>query len=127
MAAFVDAVVLVDRGVRGAKRRDFDDFVAEAHMREMEAAADQPAVAEQLLDLVGMRVGRDVEVLRMQAEQQIAHGAADQKGLKTGVAQPVKHFERVGRNVRARDRMLVARDHPRSARQMGGCLISIVQ
>jgi hypothetical protein len=76
MAAFVDAVVLVDRRVRGPKRRDFDDLVAEAHMREMEAAPDQPAVAEQLLDLVRMRVGRDIEVLRVQAEQQVAHGAA---------------------------------------------------
>ena len=85
MAAFVDAVVLVDRRVRGAEGRDLDDLVAEAHVREMEAAADQAAVAEQLLHLVGMRVGRDVEILRVQAEQQVAHGAADQEGLVAGL------------------------------------------
>ena len=114
--------------MRGAERRDLDDLVAEAHVREVEAPADQPAVAEQLLDLVGVRIGRDVEILRMQAEQQVAHGAADQKGLKAGVPQPVQHLECVGRNVRARDRMLVARDHPRTAcGRMGGSLISIVQ
>ena len=96
VAAFVDAVVLVDRRVRGAEGRDLDDLVAEAHVREVEAAADQPAVAEQLLHLVGMRVGRDVEVLRMQAEQQVAHGAADEKGLEAGVPQPVEHLQRVG-------------------------------
>ncbi len=114
VAAFVDAVVLVDRRVRGTERRDLDDLVAEAHMGEMEAAADQPAIAEQLLDLVGMRAGGDVEVLGMQAEQQVAHRAADEESLEAGVPQPVQHLQRVGRDVRARDRVLVARDHPRS-------------
>ena len=116
MAGFVDAVVLVDRRVRGAERRDLDDLVAEAHVREMEAPADQPAVAEQLLDLVRMRVGRDVEILRVQAEQQVAHGAADQKGLVAGFLEPVEDLQRIRGDVGARDRMLVAGDDPRFAR-----------
>ena len=53
--------------------------LAEHDVREAEAAADQAAVAEQALDLLGRRVGGDVEILRMAAEQQIAHGAADQE------------------------------------------------
>ena len=85
VADLVDAVVLVHLGVRGAERRDLDDLGAEAHVRKVEAASDQPAVAEQLADLLGVRVGRDVEVLRAQAEQQVTHRTADQEGL---VARP---------------------------------------
>ena len=47
VTAFVDAVVFVDLRVRGAERRDLDDLVAETHVREMKAPADQPAVAKQ--------------------------------------------------------------------------------
>ena len=75
----VDAVVLVDLRVRGAERRDLDDLVAEAHVREVEAAPDQPAVAEELADLLGVRVGRDVEILRAHAEQQVAHAPPTRK------------------------------------------------
>ena len=79
VAGLVDAVVLVHLGVRGAEGRDLDDLHAEAHVREMEAPADQAAVAEQPPHLLGVGVGRDVEVLRAQAEQQVAHGATDQE------------------------------------------------
>ena len=75
----VDAVVLVHLGVRGAEGRDLDDLHAEAHVREVEAPADQPAVAEQLADLLRVRVGRDVEVLGMQPEQQVAHAPPTRK------------------------------------------------
>ena len=52
--------------------------VGHAHdgRRQVEAAPDQPAVAEQLFDLVRMRVRRDVEILRAQAQQQIAYRSA---------------------------------------------------
>jgi hypothetical protein len=66
----------------GAEGRDLDDLAAEDHVREAEAPADQAQVAEQRLDLLGRRVGGDVEILRMAADQQVAHGAADQEAPK---------------------------------------------
>jgi hypothetical protein len=39
------AAAVVDVGAEG---RDLDDLAAEHHVRQAEAAADQPAVAEQL-------------------------------------------------------------------------------
>ena len=87
MTDFVDAVVFVDFGVRGAERRDLDDLVAESHVRQVKAPADQAAVAEDAPNVFRVRVGRDVEILGLQAEQQVAHGAADQERLVTGIAQ----------------------------------------
>ena len=63
-----------------AERRDLDRLGAEAHVRQAEAAADDPAVPEQLLDLVRVRSSADVEVLRPPAEQQVAHAAAHEVG-----------------------------------------------
>jgi hypothetical protein len=57
---------------------DLDRFHAKADVRKAEAPADDPAVPEELLDLVGMRRGADVEVLGPPAEEQIAYAAADQ-------------------------------------------------
>ena len=53
-------------------------FCAEPDVRETEAAADDPAVPEQPLDLIRMGVRADVEVLRPPPEQQVAHAAADE-------------------------------------------------
>ena len=63
-----------------AERRDLDGLRAETHVGETEAPADDPAVPEQPLDLVRMRRGADVEVLRPPAEQQVADAAADEIG-----------------------------------------------
>ncbi len=60
--------------------RDLDDLGAELDVGEPEAAADDPAVPEQLLDLVRMRRRADVEVLGPAPEQEVAHAAADQVG-----------------------------------------------
>jgi hypothetical protein len=106
---FVDAVVLVDLGMRGTERRDLDDLVAEAHVRQVEAPADQAAVAEDPPDLLRVRVGGDVEVLGLDVEQQVAHGAAHEEGLVTGVLEPIEHLERGRRDVRTRDRVVGAR------------------
>ena len=40
----------------------FDDLPSEQHMRETETPADQPAVTEQPPHVIGMRVGRDIEI-----------------------------------------------------------------
>ena len=104
------AIVVVGLGARGAKRRDLDDVAAEAHVRQTEPPADQPAIAEQILDLIGIGVRDDVEVFRMPVEQQIAHAAADEKRLEAGALQAVQDFESVGRDVGPADVVFRARD-----------------
>ena len=96
-----------------AERRDLDDLRAELHVREPEAAADDPAVPEQLLDLIRMRRRADVEVLGPAAEQQVADAAADEIGDVVELAQPVENLQRVRIDVAARERVLGARDDPR--------------
>src|SRR5690606_40031096 len=69
------------------------------------------AVAEQRLDLLGGRVGGDVEVLGLAADQQVAHGAAHQAGGESRVAESVEHAHGIGADVLARDVVALARDH----------------
>ena len=64
-------------------------------MRQSEAPTDDPAVPEELLDLVGMGVGADVEVLGRASQQQIAHAAADEIGRVIEVTEPVQHLQGV--------------------------------
>ena len=86
-----------------AERRDFDRLVAELHVRQPEAAADDPAVAKELLDLVRMRRGADVEILRPAVQQQVAHAPADQVRDVIVFVKPIQNFERVGVDVAARN------------------------
>ena len=92
----------------GAEGGHLDDLAAVDHVGQAEAAADQPAVAEQALDLLGRGVGGHVEILRMHAQQQVAYRPADQVGAKAGLAQPVQHPQRVGTDVLARKDVLLA-------------------
>jgi len=89
--------------------RDLDRLRAELDVREPEAAPDDPAVAEELLDLMRMRRGADVEVLRAPAEQQIANAAADQVRDVMMFVQTVEDLECIGVDVAARDRMIRSR------------------
>ena len=82
-----------------AERGDLDRLGAELHVREPEAAADDPAVAEEPLDLVRMRGGADVEVLRPAPEQQVADAAADEVGDVVELPQPVEDLQGVGVDV----------------------------
>ena len=119
----IDYAVLVDRigfGVLGvlplrrrrcAESRNFDDFIAEMHVRQPESATDEPAIAKQAPDFVRQRVRRHVEILRSDAEEQITDRATDQKALITCVFEAIKHLQRVRRYRRPRYRMLGARDH----------------
>jgi len=67
----------------------------ELHVRELEASADDAAVAEQRLDLARPRLGGDVEVLGQEAEQQVADAAADQVGLDAPPLQARQHADRI--------------------------------
>jgi hypothetical protein len=96
-----------------AEGRDLDDFLAELDMGQPKSAADDPAVPEQLLDLIRMRGRADVEVLGSAAEQEVAHAAADQVSNVVRLTQPIQNFEGVRVDVTARERVLRARDDPR--------------
>ena len=65
----------------------------------------------------GQRVGGDVEVLRLDADQQVAHAAADQERHEARIAQAVQHAQRIRRDVGAGDGVLGPRDDPRRAQQ----------
>ena len=84
-------------------------------MREPEAAADQPAIPEQRLDLLRRRVGGDVEILGMAADQQVAYGTTDQVGGKAALAQPVQDAQCIRADVLARDAVAIAGNDAGSA------------
>ena len=56
-------------------------------MHQLKASADDARAPEQPLNLFGRGVGGDVEILRFDPEQQVAHGATDQEGEKAGLLQ----------------------------------------
>jgi len=81
-------------------------------MGQTEAPADDPAIAEELLDLIGMGGRADVEVLGAPSEQQIADAAADKVSDVVVLTEAIEDFECVWINVAARDRVLGARNDP---------------
>ena len=96
-----------------AEGRDLDGLGAELDVRETEPPADDPAVPEEPFDLIGMRIGADVEVFRPAAQQQIADAAAYEIGDVTLLLEPLKDAKSVRINVPARDRMICAWDDDR--------------
>jgi hypothetical protein len=94
-------LVLGARRHLAAERRDLDGFRAELHVREPEAAADDPAVPEQALHLIRVGGGPDVEVLRPAAQQQVADAPAHEVRRVIELCEAVEHLERVGVDVRA--------------------------
>ena len=92
------------------ERGHLDRLVAELHVGQAETAADDPAVPEELLDLVRMRRRADVEVLRPSTEQQVAHAATDEVGRVVGLVQPREHLQRIGVDGRAGNRMVGSGD-----------------
>ena len=63
-----------------AEGRDFNGLHPEADVGEAEAAADDPTVPKELLDLVGVGRGADVEVFGPPAQEEVADAAADEIG-----------------------------------------------
>ena len=78
-----------------AERRDLDDLQPELDVGQAKPPADDPAVPEEPLDLRGVGVGADVEVLRLAPEQQVPHAAADQVGDVVGLLESVQDAEGV--------------------------------
>jgi hypothetical protein len=69
--------------------------IAFSHVGQAEPPSDDPAVPKELLDLVGMRRGADVEVLGLAAQQQVADAAAHEVGGVVPLVQPVQDPEGV--------------------------------
>jgi len=71
-------------------------------MRQAKTAADEAAIAKQPPHILGQRVGCHIEILRSQAKQQIAHGAAHQKRLISPSLSRYSTFRALG-EIEARD------------------------
>ncbi len=64
-------------------------------MGEAEPSTDQPAIAEQLFNLVWSCIRSYIEVFRLTAEQQVADSAAYEVGIISLLLQPVQHTNSV--------------------------------
>src|SRR5712691_2936722 len=116
MVAFVKPVPAVLVGLRRgarAKRRDLDRLLAEHDVHQLEAPADQARAPEELVHFLRGCVGGGVEVLRFQAEQKVAHRAADHVGLVAVGLQHLAHLARPVRDRLAADAVLLLRGEPR--------------
>ncbi len=87
------------------ERRDLDGLGAELDVRQPEPAADDPAVAKELLDLVGMGGRPDVEVFRTSFEQQVTNAPTDEVRDVIMLVEPVKDLESVGIDLATGDRV----------------------
>ena len=94
--------------LRGAKRRHLEHVVADMDVHEPKAAADDERAPEQRLHLLGRRVGRDVEILRRDAEEQVAHRAADDERLESFFLQAPHDGARRVRQLLAAYRVLLS-------------------
>jgi hypothetical protein len=95
------------------ERRDLDRLGAETDVRQPEASADDPAVPEQLLDLIGMRRRADVEILGTTAEEQVTDAAADQIRDVVALIETIEDLQRIGVDLLPRNRMRLPRDDDR--------------
>ncbi|MNI48262.1 hypothetical protein D3C73_1028200 [compost metagenome] len=114
-----DAAVLVGfllfRGGRAEGGR-FDDFLAEHHVHQLEAAANDAGAAKQRADLFGRGVGGHVEILGLKAHDQVAHRAAHDIAFIAVLAQDFADLDGVARNVTAVNAVLVAPNAQRPPR-----------
>ena len=96
----------------GAEGGHLDRLLAEQHVHQLEAPADQVGAPEQAVYLVRMRIGGDVEVFWNHPEQQVAHRAADDVGGVIVRSQNLAHLERAVADGTAGDAVLVAPVYP---------------
>jgi hypothetical protein len=82
-------------------------------MGQPKPAADKPAVAEDLPDLIGLRIRGNVEVFRFTTKQQVANAAADKVGLVSLLFQAIKHPDSIGTDPLAGNRVIFTGDDRR--------------
>ena len=83
--------------------RHLDDLAPVHHVREAEAAADDPRAAEQGADFFGRGAGGHVEILGGLTDNDVAHRATDDIGLEAGALERVHHVERAAIDQRGVD------------------------
>ena len=81
-------------------------------MGEAKAPADQPAVEEELADLLWGCVGGDIKVLGFATEQEVAHASANQVAPIPIGLQSVEHLEGIFIDVLSADTVLSALYNP---------------
>ena len=65
-----------------------------------EAPPHQAAIPEELPDLLRQGIRGDVEILRLDADEQISYAAANEERLEAPLAQPIEHSQSIRRNLR---------------------------
>ncbi len=93
------AMLILGRGLggRAAEGGDFQQILAEHHMHDLEAPADDEGAAKQALDLFGRGIGGDVKIFWLHAQQQVAYRTADDKRLEAIFLQGLGDADRIGR------------------------------
>ena len=76
------------------------------HVDEPEPAPDDERTAKQRLHVLRPGIGGNVEVLRLDAQQEVAHGAADDESLESRFVQAPGDVERAAGKLLAADRMV---------------------
>ena len=76
-----------------AESGDFDDFTTEAYMHDAKTAADDTGVAKQRVHGFRRGICRDVKVLGMPSQQEVAHCAPHEVGLVPAAAKPGHYLE----------------------------------
>ena len=89
-----------------AEGRNLHHHFAEQDVHQPEAPADDAGVAEDPADLLRLRVGGDIEILRLAAEQEIAHAAAHHVGEIPRLLQAIEDLQRLFLDPAAGDRVL---------------------
>jgi len=64
-------------------------------MGDAKSATDQPRASKNRFDLVGSRVGRNVEILGFKTEEKIPNTAANKKSMETGGLKPADYFNAI--------------------------------
>lgn len=95
------------------ERGHLDGIGTEAHVGETKAPPDDPAVPEELLDLVRMRVGADVEIFGATLQQEVTDTTANQIGGVVELLETVQDFQRIRVDVTPGNRVARSRDDHR--------------
>jgi hypothetical protein len=91
----------------------------EVNVGKTEPAADEPAVAKDLFNLVGRGVRGDIEVLGLAAEQQVTHTAAHEIGVVSMLLQLIENPDSIGTDPLAGDTVFLAGNDSRFNRRHG--------
>ena len=118
-----EASVLVGgllRLLRRAEGGHLEHLGARVDVHQAEAPADDVGPAEERLDLLRRGVGRDVEVLGREAQEEIADRAAHHEGLESRLLQLFGHLARAARHLFAAHGVIGRRIDARGARRPAG-------